>query len=159
MKRFVEGADRGQRCCRNASVSGSRRAIPFVWWIPLSTRSIWPISASKASSLQRRRPLLPGKTGVLGRHPRSQNLHREAAVPRQEARRAFIAANIPIGYFGDPEYVGYMVAFLVSPLRLVEHGRDVGILLDSITRLGRAYNTGMSSSGKVLTGGVDAHAF
>src|SRR5258705_10843579 len=41
--------------------------------------------------------------------------------------------------------------------RLVEHSRDVGILLDSITRLGRAYNTVVPSSGKVLTGGVDAN--
>ena len=42
--------------------------------------------------------------------------------------------------------------------RLVEHGRDVVILLDSVTRLGRAYNTVVPSSGKVLTGGVDANA-
>ena len=42
--------------------------------------------------------------------------------------------------------------------RLVEHGRDVIILLDSITRLGRAFNTVGPSSGKVLTGGVDANA-
>jgi len=42
--------------------------------------------------------------------------------------------------------------------RLAEHGRDVVILLDSITRLGRAYNTVVPSSGKVLTGGVDANA-
>ena len=42
--------------------------------------------------------------------------------------------------------------------RLVEHKRDVIILLDSVTRLGRAYNTVVPSSGKVLTGGVDANA-
>ncbi len=42
--------------------------------------------------------------------------------------------------------------------RMVEHKRDVVILLDSITRLGRAYNTTVPSSGKVLTGGVDANA-
>ena len=42
--------------------------------------------------------------------------------------------------------------------RLTEHGRDVVILLDSITRLGRAFNTVVPSSGKVLTGGVDANA-
>jgi transcription termination factor Rho len=42
--------------------------------------------------------------------------------------------------------------------RLAEHGLDVVILLDSITRLGRAYNTVVPSSGKVLTGGVDANA-
>ena len=42
--------------------------------------------------------------------------------------------------------------------RLVEHKKDVVILLNSITRLGRAYNTVVPSSGKVLTGGVDANA-
>ena len=42
--------------------------------------------------------------------------------------------------------------------RLVEHKRDVVILLDSITRLGRAFNTVVPSSGKVLTGGVDSNA-
>jgi transcription termination factor Rho len=42
--------------------------------------------------------------------------------------------------------------------RLVEHKKDVVILLDSVTRLGRAYNTVVPSSGKVLTGGVDANA-
>jgi transcription termination factor Rho len=42
--------------------------------------------------------------------------------------------------------------------RLVEHKRDVVILLDSITRLGRAYNTIVPSSGKVLSGGVDSNA-
>ena len=42
--------------------------------------------------------------------------------------------------------------------RLVENKKDVVILLDSITRLGRAYNTVLPSSGKVLTGGVDANA-
>jgi transcription termination factor Rho len=42
--------------------------------------------------------------------------------------------------------------------RLVEHGKDVVILLDSITRLARAYNTVAPSSGKVLSGGIDANA-
>jgi transcription termination factor Rho len=42
--------------------------------------------------------------------------------------------------------------------RLTEHKKDVVILLDSITRLGRAYNAVIPSSGKVLTGGVDANA-
>jgi transcription termination factor Rho len=42
--------------------------------------------------------------------------------------------------------------------RLVEHKKDVVVLLDSVTRLARAYNTIVPSSGKVLTGGVDAHA-
>ena len=42
--------------------------------------------------------------------------------------------------------------------RMVEHKKDVVILLDSITRLARAYNTVVPTSGKILTGGVDAHA-
>src|SRR5690606_5868006 len=42
--------------------------------------------------------------------------------------------------------------------RLVEHGKDVVILLDSITRLARAYNTVQPHSGKILTGGIDANA-
>ena len=42
--------------------------------------------------------------------------------------------------------------------RLVEHGRDVVILLDSITRLARAYNVAVPHSGKILSGGVDANA-
>ncbi|MGI9412890.1 MAG: transcription termination factor Rho, partial [Hyphomicrobiales bacterium] len=52
--------------------------------------------------------------------------------------------------------VGEMV--IEKAKRLVEHRRDVVILLDSVTRLGRAYNTVVPSSGKVLTGGVDANA-
>lgn len=42
-----------RRCCWNASMSGSRRAIPFVWWIALSMGSIWPISVSTAASSRR----------------------------------------------------------------------------------------------------------
>jgi len=42
--------------------------------------------------------------------------------------------------------------------RMVEYGKDVGILLDSITRLARAYNTEVPHSGKILSGGVDANA-
>jgi transcription termination factor Rho len=62
--------------------------------------------------------------------------------------------------FDEPAQRHVQVAEMVSEKakRLVEHGRDVVILLDSITRLGRAYNTVVPSSGKVLTGGVDANA-
>ncbi len=62
--------------------------------------------------------------------------------------------------FDEPAARHVQVAEMVSEKakRLVEHGRDVVILLDSITRLGRAYNTVVPSSGKVLTGGVDANA-
>ncbi|WP_299869203.1 transcription termination factor Rho [uncultured Hoeflea sp.] len=62
--------------------------------------------------------------------------------------------------FDEPAVRHVQVAEMVieKAKRLVEHGRDVIILLDSITRLGRAYNTVVPSSGKVLTGGVDANA-
>ena len=62
--------------------------------------------------------------------------------------------------FDEPATRHVAVAEMVieKAKRLVEHKRDVVILLDSVTRLGRAYNTVVPSSGKVLTGGVDANA-
>ena len=62
--------------------------------------------------------------------------------------------------FDEPATRHVQIAEMVieKAKRLVEHGRDVVILLDSITRLARAYNTVVPSSGKVLTGGVDANA-
>ncbi|WP_020409961.1 transcription termination factor Rho [Hahella ganghwensis] len=62
--------------------------------------------------------------------------------------------------FDEPPARHVQVAEMVieKAKRLVEHKKDVVILLDSITRLARAYNTIIPSSGKVLTGGVDAHA-
>jgi len=62
--------------------------------------------------------------------------------------------------FDEPASRHVQVAEMVieKAKRLVEHKQDVVILLDSITRLARAYNTVIPSSGKVLTGGVDAHA-
>ncbi|KPN61570.1 transcription termination factor Rho [Aliiroseovarius crassostreae] len=62
--------------------------------------------------------------------------------------------------FDEPASRHVAVAEMVieKAKRLVEHKRDVVILLDSITRLGRAFNTTVPSSGKVLTGGVDANA-
>lgn len=62
--------------------------------------------------------------------------------------------------FDEPPSRHVQVAEMVieRAKRLVEHKKDVIILLDSITRLARAYNTVIPSSGKVLTGGVDAHA-
>ena len=62
--------------------------------------------------------------------------------------------------FDEPASRHVQVADMVieKAKRLVEHKRDVVILLDSITRLARAYNTVVPSSGKVLTGGVDANA-
>ena len=62
--------------------------------------------------------------------------------------------------FDEPATRHVQIAEMVieKAKRLVEHKRDVVILLDNITRLGRAYNTVVPSSGKVLTGGVDANA-
>ena len=62
--------------------------------------------------------------------------------------------------FDEPPSRHVQVAEMVieKAKRLVEHKKDVVVLLDSITRLARAYNTIVPSSGKVLTGGVDAHA-
>ena len=62
--------------------------------------------------------------------------------------------------FDEPASRHVQVAEMVieKAKRMVEHKRDVIILLDSITRLGRAYNTVAPSSGKILTGGVDANA-
>jgi transcription termination factor Rho len=62
--------------------------------------------------------------------------------------------------FDEPATRHVQVADMVieKARRLVEHGRDVVILLDSITRLARAYNTVVPPSGKILSGGVDSNA-
>ncbi len=69
-------------------------------------------------------------------------------------------AEVVASTFDEPPTRHVQVAEMVieKAKRLVEHKKDVIILLDSITRLARAYNTIVPSSGKVLTGGVDAHA-
>ena len=71
-----------------------------------------------------------------------------------------VQAEVVSSTFDEPATRHVQVAEMVieKAKRLVEHGRDVVILLDSITRLARAYNTVVPSSGKVLTGGVDANA-
>ncbi len=71
-----------------------------------------------------------------------------------------VSGEVVSSTFDEPAVRHVQVAEMVieKAKRLVEHGRDVVILLDSITRLGRAYNTVVPSSGKVLTGGVDANA-
>ena len=71
-----------------------------------------------------------------------------------------VKAEVISSTFDEPAARHVEVADMViaKAKRLVEHGRDVVILLDSITRLARAYNTVVPSSGKVLTGGVDANA-
>ena len=71
-----------------------------------------------------------------------------------------VAGEVVSSTFDEPatRHVAVSEMVIEKAKRLVEHGRDVVILLDSITRLGRAYNTVVPSSGKVLTGGVDANA-
>ena len=76
-----------------------------------------------------------------------------------EMRRS-VKGEVVASTFDEPPTRHVQVAEMVieKAKRLVEHKRDVVILLDSITRLARAYNTVAPSSGKVLTGGVDANA-
>ena len=76
-----------------------------------------------------------------------------------EMRRS-VKGEVVASTFDEPASRHVQVAEMVieKAKRLVEHKRDVVILLDSITRLARAYNTVIPSSGKVLTGGVDANA-
>jgi transcription termination factor Rho len=71
-----------------------------------------------------------------------------------------VAGEVVASTFDEPPTRHVQVAEMVleKAKRLVEHKKDVVILLDSMTRLARAYNTVIPSSGKVLTGGVDAHA-
>ena len=80
----------------------------------------------------------------------------EEVTEMQRSVRAEVVAST----FDEPPSRHVQVAEMVieKAKRLVEHKKDVVILLDSITRLARAYNTIIPSSGKVLTGGVDAHA-
>ena len=80
----------------------------------------------------------------------------EEVTEMQRSVRGEVAAST----FDEPPSRHVQVADMVieKAKRLVEHKEDVVILLDSITRLARAYNTVIPSSGKVLTGGVDAHA-
>mgnify|MGYP000188647083 CR=1 FL=1 len=80
----------------------------------------------------------------------------EEVTEMQRSVRAEVVAST----FDEPPSRHVQVAEMVieRAKRLVEHKKDVVILLDSITRLARAYNTTQPSSGKVLTGGLDAHA-
>jgi len=77
-----------------------------------------------------------------------------------EMQRSVREAEVISSTFDEPAARHVQVAEMVieKAKRLVEHKKDVVILLDSITRLARAYNTVIPSSGKVLTGGVDANA-
>ena len=80
----------------------------------------------------------------------------EAVTDMQRSAKGEVVSST----FDEPatRHVGVSEMVIEKAKRLVEHKRDVVILLDSITRLGRAFNTVVPSSGKVLTGGVDANA-
>ncbi|CAG1004181.1 partial Transcription termination factor Rho, partial [Gammaproteobacteria bacterium] len=71
-----------------------------------------------------------------------------------------VDAEVVSSTFDEPSsrHVAVTEMVLEKAKRMVEHGKDVVILLDSITRLGRAYNSEQPHSGKILTGGVDASA-
>lgn len=77
-----------------------------------------------------------------------------------EMTRSVKAAEVVSSTFDEPPQRHIQVAEMVieKAKRLVEHGKDVVILLDSITRLARAYNTVTPASGKILSGGVEANA-
>ena len=127
-------------------------------------------------------PLGKGQRGLIVAPPRTgktvllQNIAHSVATNHPEAylivlliderpeevtdMQRSVKGEVVSSTFDEPAVRHVQVAEMVieKAKRLVEHGRDVVILLDSITRLGRAYNTVVPSSGKVLTGGVDANA-
>ena len=99
-------------------------------------------------------PPRTGKTVLL------QNMAKAITDNHPEVFLLVVKGEVISSTFDEPASRHVQVAEMVieKAKRLVEHKRDVVILLDSITRLGRAYNTVVPSSGKVLTGGVDANA-
>src|SRR5271156_2506323 len=102
-------------------------------------------------------PPRTGKTVLLQNIAQSVTAnHPEEVTDMQRSVKGEVVSST----FDEPAVRHVQVAEMVieKAKRLVEHGRDVVILLDSITRLGRAHNTVVPSSGKVLTGGVDANA-
>ena len=115
-------------------------------------------------------PPRTGKTVILAEHcaidyDQSSRMLSYRPPDRRASGRSYGYAAVGqrrgrVLHFDEPAVRHVQVAEMVieKAKRLVEHGRDVVILLDSITRLGRAYNTVVPSSGKVLTGGVDANA-
>jgi hypothetical protein len=101
MKRLVEGADRGQwTLLPDASMSGSRIAIQYVWRIPLSPRSIWPISVSKASSLQRQGglPTPLGSSEALHLRLPTYRLGDKAHRPRGRSRGCAYLGYYAVGH-------------------------------------------------------------
>src|SRR3990167_7796060 len=102
-------------------------------------------------------PPKAGKTMMLQNIAHSITHKRPEEVTEMERS---VKGEVVASTFDEPATRHVQVAEMVieKAKRLVEHKKDVVILLDSITRLGRAYNTVIPASGKVLTGGVDANA-
>ncbi|RMT48248.1 valine--tRNA ligase [Pseudomonas syringae] len=136
-----------------------RLAHPFM---PFITEEIWqrlaPLAGAQgktimlqniASNITRNNPEVHLIVLLIDERP-------EEVTEMQRTVRGEVVAST----FDEPPTRHVQVAEMVieKAKRLVEHKKDVVILLDSITRLARAYNTVIPSSGKVLTGGVDAHA-
>ncbi len=127
-------------------------------------------------------PIGKGQRGLIVAPPRSgktvilQNIAQAIAINNPEVTLIFlliderpeevtdhirmVKGEVVASTFDEPPERHVQVAEMVieKARRLVEHGHDVVILLDSITRLARAYNTVQPHSGKILTGGVDANA-
>jgi len=127
-------------------------------------------------------PIGKGQRGLIVAPPKAgktmllQNLAQSISINHPEAElivlliderpeevtemRRLVRGEVVASTFDEPANRHVQVAEMVieKAKRLVEHKKDVVILLDSITRLARAYNTVIPSSGKVLTGGVDANA-
>ena len=126
----------------------------------------------------RQGPARPDRLAAQGRQDGDAAAHRARASPPTTPRSSLIVlliderpeevtemqrsvrGEVVASTFDEPATRHVQVAEMVieKAKRLVEHKKDVVILLDSITRLARAYNTVVPASGKVLTGGVDANA-
>src|SRR5438128_1503646 len=102
----------------------------------------------------------PTRCGSTACAPATRSRARSAAPRTASAMSRTVIGEVVSSTFDEPATRHVQVAEMVieKAKRLVEHKKDVVILLDNITRLGRAYNTVVPSSGKVLTGGVDANA-
>ncbi len=150
-------------------------------------RFVMEIDATETKDLSGRvidlvAPLGKGQRGLIVAPPRTgktvllQNIAQSIAINHPESyllvlliderpeevtdMQRSVKGEVISSTFDEPATRHVQVAEMVieKAKRLAEHGHDVVILLDSITRLGRAYNTVVPSSGKVLTGGVDANA-
>jgi len=111
-------------------------------------------------------PLGKGQRGLIVSSPKSgktvmlQQIAQAITTKEVTEMQRSVRGEVISSTFDEPAARHVQVAEMVieKAKRLVEHKKDVVILLDSITRLARAYNTVAPASGKVLTGGVDANA-